>query len=137
MRQTILDTGPLVAFFNPGDEYHDWALARTREMAAPLVTCEAVLTEAYHLLGRVPRARSAMRRWIRLERVTTPLRFDENAEDVVRLLETYADQHMDLADACIVRLAEVLGLPVFTIDKQDFLVFRIHRRRAIQLIVPD
>ncbi|QXD14185.1 PIN domain-containing protein [Rhodocaloribacter litoris] len=136
MRQAILDTGPLVAFFNPRDRYHTWALEQTRDLAAPLVTCEAVLTEAYHLLGRVPRARAALRRWIRLGRVTTPLHFDEQAHEVMRLLEQYADQSMDFADACVVRLAELLELPVFTLDVQDFSVYRLHRRKTISLIRP-
>lgn len=136
MKQAILDTGPLVAFFNPRDQHHAWALAQTRDLAAPLVTCEAVLTEAYHLLGRVPRARGAMRRWIRLGRVTTPLHFDEQAEAVLRLLDQYADQSMDFADACVVRLAELLKLPVFTTDIRDFSIYRIHEREAILLITP-
>lgn len=136
MRQVILDTGPLVAFFNPRDWHHAWALERTRDLATPLVTCEAVLTEAYHLLGRVPRAREALRQWIALGRVTTPLRFDEQAGAVMRLLEQYADQPMDFADACVVRLAEELGLPMFTTDVQDFTVYRIHRHEAISLIAP-
>lgn len=136
MRQAILGTGPLVAFFNPRDEHHVWALEETRTLATPLVTCEAVLTEAHHLLGRVPRARLAMRQWVGLGRVTTPLRFDEQAKDVVRLLEQYADQPMDFADACVVRLAEMLGLAVFTTDVRDFSVYRIRRREAIPLIAP-
>lgn len=136
MKQAILDTGPLVAFFNPRDRYHAWALEQTRNLAVPLVTCEAVLTEAYHLLGRVPRARAAMRRWITHGRVTTPLRIDEQAEEVMGLLEQYADQPMDFADACVVRLAELLALPVFTLDVQDFSIYRMHHRRVIPLIVP-
>lgn len=136
MKQAILDTGPLVAFFNPRDLHHAWALEQTHDLSAPLVTCEAVLTEAYHLLGKVPRARYAMRRWISLGRVTTPLRFDEQAEEVMQLLEQYADQSMDLADACVVRLAEVLELPVFTIDIRDFSIYRLHGREAIPLIKP-
>ncbi len=136
MRQAILDTGPLVAFFNPRDRYHTWALEQTRDLASPLITCEAVLTEAYHLLGRVPRARTALRRWISLGRVTTPLHFDEQALEVMRLLEQYADQSMDFADACVVRLAELLALPVFTLDVQDFSIYRLHRRDAIPLIHP-
>ncbi|MCH7976461.1 MAG: PIN domain-containing protein [Bacteroidetes bacterium] len=137
MRQAILDTGPLVALFNPRDQYHEWSLEQTRGMTSPLVTCEAVLTEAYHLLGRVPSAQTAMRQWIGLGRVVTPLRLDEQVEEVMLLLETYADQEMDFADACVVRLAELLRLPVFTIDVQDFLVYRIHRREAIPLIMPE
>ena len=136
MRQAILDTGPLVAFFNPRDEHHTWALDQTRTLASPLITCEAVLTEAYHLLGRVPRARTALRRWITLGRVTTPLHFDAHMAEIMQLLETYADRPMDFADACVVRLAETLAVPVFTLDVQDFHVYRIHRHQAIPLIAP-
>lgn len=41
----LLETGPLVAFFDRRDQYHDWAKARFDEIQAPLLTCEAVLTE--------------------------------------------------------------------------------------------
>lgn len=137
MRQALLDTGPLVAFFNPRDTHHVWALEQTRRLVAPLVTCEAVLTEAYHLLGHVPNARAALRQWIRLGRVTAPLRFDEHAEEVTQLLERYADLPMDFADACVVRLADVLRLPVFTLDVRDFSIYRIGRHEAIPLIAPE
>ena len=136
MRRAILDTGPLVAFFNPRDAHHAWALEQTRTLATPLVTCEAVLTEAYHLLGRVPHARSSMLRWIDLGRVKIPFHFDEQASEITRLLASYADQQMDFADACVVRMAELEGLPVFTVDVQDFSIYRIHRNEAIPLIVP-
>ena len=53
------------------------ALEQTRTLATPLATCEAVLTEAYHLLGRAPHARSSMLRWIDLGRVKIPFHFDE------------------------------------------------------------
>jgi len=137
VRAVILDTGPLVAAFNPRDAHHEWALAQSRSLASPLVTCEAVLTEAYHLLGRVPRARSALREWIRLGRVTTPLRFDVEAGEIVGLLGRYEDRPMDFADACVVRLAETLGLPVFTLDVRDFSVYRIRRNEVIPLIAPS
>ena len=136
MRRSILDTGPLVAFLNPRDAHHAWALEQTQTLATPLVTCEAVLTEAYHLLRRVPHAQSAMLRWMNLGRVKTPFRLDEHVSEITRLLETYADQRMDFADACVVRMAELEGLPVFTLDVQDFNVYRIHRNKAIPLISP-
>jgi uncharacterized protein len=46
MRQAILDTGPLVAAFNPRDMHHAWALEQSKQLASPFITCEAVLTEA-------------------------------------------------------------------------------------------
>ncbi len=44
--QAIVDTGPLVAFFDWSERYHRWAADRVDELDAPLLVCEAVLTEA-------------------------------------------------------------------------------------------
>ena len=55
---------------------------------------------------------------------------------VGRLLRKYADRPMSLADACLVRLAELNDTAsVLTIDG-DFAVYRKHGRRAIALISP-
>ncbi len=137
MRRVILDSGPLVAFFSPRDAHHAWALAQTRDVEAPFITCEAVLTEAHHLLGRVPGAQAAFRRWLHLGRVRLPLRFDDEAPEILRLLDQYADLPMDFADACVVRLAETLDLPVFTLDVTDFSVYRVHRNQPIAVICPS
>jgi predicted nucleic acid-binding protein len=42
---------------------------------------------------------------------------------------------MSLADACLVRLAELTGLPICTLDR-DFEIYRAHRHREIALIMP-
>jgi predicted nucleic acid-binding protein len=49
-RQVILDTGPLVAFLNGRDKHHDWAEAQWAQIQPPLLTCEAVISEACFLL---------------------------------------------------------------------------------------
>ncbi len=41
-----------------------------------------------------------------------------------------------LADACLVRLAEISGLPICTLDS-DFEVYRANRRRRLALITPQ
>jgi predicted nucleic acid-binding protein len=43
---------------------------------------------------------------------------------------------MSLADACLVRLAEMTGLPICTLDR-DFAIYRAHRRRGLTLIMPS
>ena len=136
MKQAILDTGPLVAFFNPRDTYHTWTLEQSKNLASPLITCEAVVTEAYHLLGRVPQARRTMMRWIALGRVTIPFQFAEHIVRIEQLLLAYEDQPMDFADACFVWMAESLQLPVFTIDVKDFSIYRINRDETISVIAP-
>ena len=136
MTRAILDTGPLVAFFNPRDQYRTWALDQSRQLAAPLVTCEAVLTEAYHLLGHVHGARAALRRWLRAGRVSVPFQFSRDSDQVLSLLDRYADLPMDFADACVVCLCERASLPVFTTDTRDFQIYRLPNRAPLPLILP-
>ena len=46
MKQSILlDTGPLVAFLNRRDKVHKWAMAQWGQIAPPMLTCEAVVSE--------------------------------------------------------------------------------------------
>jgi len=54
MEAVIADTGPLVAFLRRDDADHEWSADRFRELHSPLVTCEAVLSEALFLLNRSP-----------------------------------------------------------------------------------
>jgi uncharacterized protein len=48
----IVDTGPLVAFFDQAERHHHWAIQRVKELEAPLLVCEPVLVEALHRLKR-------------------------------------------------------------------------------------
>jgi predicted nucleic acid-binding protein len=69
------------------------------------------------------------------------LRFDfdlqEDFESISILMRRYADLPMDLADACLVRMAEQRrDVRVFTLDR-DFKIYRRHGRQVIPLIFPD
>ena len=48
----LLDTGPLVAFLNRRDKFHNWALAQWDQIKPPMLTCEAVISEACFLLAQ-------------------------------------------------------------------------------------
>jgi predicted nucleic acid-binding protein len=135
--RVLLDTGPLVAYLNRNDRHHAWAVDCWSALFDPLWTCEAVLSEAIFLLqsdgaGPEPILRLLERRIIRLDFV-----MDDHRADVFRLLRKYADQPMSLADACLVRMAE-LGDPcqVFTTDN-DFRVYRRKGRHVIPLLSPS
>jgi predicted nucleic acid-binding protein len=57
-------------------------------------------------------------------------------ERAARLMETYADRPMDLADATLVTLAEERGLSrIFTLDA-DFHIYRLKGRRSFE-VVPE
>ncbi len=51
--KVILDTGVLVAVLDKRDRYHDWAVNQWGNIAKPVLTCEAVISEACFLLKNV------------------------------------------------------------------------------------
>jgi predicted nucleic acid-binding protein len=134
--RVLLDTGPLVGYLNRHDQYHEWTTARWDALFEPMWTCEAVLSEAIYVLqsdglGPEPLLRLVERGIIRLE-----FAVEENVADVFRLLRKYADTPMSLADACLIRMAELTeSCQVFTTDR-DFLVYRRKGRHVIPLLSP-
>lgn len=58
---------------------------------------------------------------------------EEETERMQALMEQYKDTPMDLADASLVALAEVLAVRrIFTLDS-DFHVYRIHGKDAFEV----
>ena len=136
-RRAIVDTGPLVAFLDRREARHTWARERFWELEAPLLVCEPVLTEALYLLQRLPQAQDAVLRQVQTGRLRIAFSLAQEIEAVRRLLAKYADVPMSLADACLVRMAELYGEhSVCTLDA-DFLVYRKHGRDPIPVILPS
>jgi predicted nucleic acid-binding protein len=130
----IVDTGPLVAYLNAGDENHAWAVRQFASLHEPVLTCDAVWVETMHLY--LKRGGSAPRVWILLRSGTVKLAFhlDTEFESVAQLMDRYADVPMDLADACLVRMSEQhRDCRVFTTDS-DFKIYRRYGRQVIPLI---
>jgi uncharacterized protein len=136
MTAAIVDTGPLVAFFDRADRNHRWVVDRFEELDAPLLVCEPVLAEAMYLLARYPRAQDAVLELIQNGALSVAFRLDEHLGTLRKLIQKYKDTPMSLADACIVRMSEVHDRHgVLTLDS-DFLIYRKHGRASITLIHP-
>ena len=134
--RVLLDTGPLVAYLNRQDRHHRWAVACWSALYDPLLTCEAVLSEAVFLLQSDGSDAEPLLRLVERGVIRLDFSIADHRADVSRLLRKYADQPMSLADACLVRMAELSDASqVFTTDK-DFLVYRRRGRHVIPLLSP-
>ena len=60
----IVDAGPLIAFFDSAEEFHDWSVEALAKLRIPLLSCEAVLTEAMYLLHDRPDSQDMLLDWI-------------------------------------------------------------------------
>jgi predicted nucleic acid-binding protein len=135
-RVVLVDTGPLVAFLNRRDGWHQWALDRLGEVEPPLDTCEAVLSEACYLLRATPAGPAAVMELVTRGLVRLAFGLGREAEAVRRLLHRYRTVPMSLADACLVRMSELnAGCQLLTLDG-DFRIYRRNGRQVIPLICP-
>lgn len=135
-RKIILNTGPLVALLNLRDTYHDWAKAQFAEIEPPLLSCEAVISEACFLLRALPGGPRTVLDLLNRGVIEIPFHLVEEADPVMRLLTRYASVPMALADACLVRMTEQHAKStVITLDN-DFLVYRKHGRQVVPTIMP-
>ena len=136
MKMTLVDTGPLVAFFSEADAHHGWATEQFRQLRRPLLTSEAVLAEAAHHVHKAGGDAALLLDWVSHGVLKVALNLAEESTAIAALMRRYADQPMDLADACLVRLSEQIDdCQVFTVDG-DFKVYRRHGRREIPLLAP-
>lgn len=136
MSRVIVDTGPLVAYFDRDSQYHGWVRDRFQELTDPLISCQPVLTEALFVLkrgGLDPDLVLAL-----VERGDLVCDFDVRREITTlrRLLRKYRDLPATLADVCLVRMSELhRECSVFTLDR-DFHVYRRNGRQSIPVISP-
>ena len=136
MSRVLLDTGPLVALFSTREASHAWVLENFSAWTEPCVTCEPVLTEAFHLLAKVHGGCASLRTALRERLIILDFDIRTELSSVLQLMERYEDIPMSLADASLVRMAELSGnAQVFTLDK-DFRIYRKNRTGAIAFIAP-
>lgn len=132
----IVDTGPLVALLGAADRYHAWAAEQFRRVHTPLYSCEAVLTETAFLLSRVHGGRERFLDLLASDLLSADFRVMHERAEIAQLMRKYADVPMSLADACMVRMVELMpGAQVMTLDS-DFRLYRQCGRRMIPLISP-
>ena len=135
-RNVVVDAGPLVAYVDRKDRFHDWALATMNEIEAPQYSCEPVLVEACFLVQHLPGAVEGILEMVSRRLLALPFRIENEAVTIARLLKKYSDVPMSLADACLVRMAETIAeSAVLTLDS-DFKIYRKHGRRVIPTILP-
>lgn len=136
MTRTLLDSGPLVAFYSTRDRYHEWAFAHFHALPPPLLTCEAALSEACFLLWRDGGRPAVIPGAVRAGIIQIAFDLAAEAAAVETLMRRYSDIPMSLADASLVRLSELHSdCRVFTLDSH-FRRYRRHGRQIIPVLAP-
>lgn len=133
----LLDTGPLVSFLADEAEHTEWVHKQWDRMSPPMLTCEAVLTEAVFILKREGVDTDAIFTLLERKVIRVALRMDDEQAALRTLMSRYRDRPMSLADACLVRLSELhRDCTVFTLDS-DFRIYRRNGNKVIPVLMPE
>ncbi len=132
----IVDTGPLVALLDDSEAHHVWTKSSLSPLTLPLLTCEAVLTEALFLLSAEAKAPLQIRALLQSNALRVAVFGDADWSRILDLMTHYHDVPMSLADSCLVRLSELQPkAKVVTLDA-DFRIYRRNRNQEIPLLMP-
>lgn len=131
----IVDTGPLVLLYSDNGLGREECLAVARQVAVPMLTSWAVVTEAAWMLRARPEAVLQMLADIAKGGLRIPPLEDADIVSIGKILDRYRDMRPQLADATLVHLAEREKIDtIFTLDRRDFSVYRTTRRRAFRIV---
>jgi uncharacterized protein len=131
----LVDAGPLVAIFEADDPYHQICMACLEEMGQPLYTCWPVITEAAWLLRHSSLAVQRLLRSMNGDFLELLTLTGTEANSIGAIMKRYENIRPQLADAALVYLAEREKIDtIFTLDRRDFSIYRISRKRAFRIL---
>jgi predicted nucleic acid-binding protein len=131
----LLDAGPIVALLSKNEAEHDRAKRLFSECAAPFRCCESVIAEACFLMRKVNAAGPA--EVIALGRkgvyeISFSLR--ENWISIEALMKKYANRGISLADASLIRCAEIHREDRILTFDSDFAIYRWGRNKHFHVL---
>lgn len=130
----IVDSSFLVALLLRRERHHAWAVAAAVRHVTPWHTCEAALSEAFYLVG--PRGSAVLQALLGRGAVQVSSLFAQEQDAVLGLMRKYADLPMSVADACLVRMTEMLPEPVVLTTDSDFRIYRRNGRQVVPCVLP-
>jgi uncharacterized protein len=130
----LVDTGFLVALLSRRDANHHWASAQAARLPPPWLTCEPVLSETFFLLGW--RGMDSLASLLRRRALVCRYSFSDDMEAILKLLGKYSNVPMSFADACLVRMTEILNDPLLLTTDSDFRIYRRHGRQVVPCLLP-
>jgi predicted nucleic acid-binding protein len=134
----LVDTGPLVALFDPRDARHHRCRDTLRTIREPLLSTLPVLTEVFHMLTPSSQGADRLRDFVMRRGIEVWFLDGPALQRAFELMDRHADHPMDLADASLIVAAESLATrKVFTLDRRGFSTYRIrhgHRHQTVEIV---
>ena len=135
MTPVLVDSGFLIALYNQRESAHRRCVEAYASVRTPLITCEACITEALHILDHAPPAVESILTSIEQASLQIPLTISDRTQEIRELMRKYRDTPVDLADACLIDLANHFDTgDILTLDS-DFKHYRWRRNRQFRFLI--
>jgi len=119
------------------DEHHTWARDQFSLLETPLLICEPVLTEACYLIEKRGSEPRRLVQKVADGTVKIALEVASEVKAICALMDRYRAVPMSLADACLVRMAELYDDSMLLTIDRDFLIYRKQGRQVIPTFMPS
>jgi predicted nucleic acid-binding protein len=132
----LADSSFFVALYNQRESAHHRCVAVYETLPGPLVTCEACVTEALHILSHAAPAVESILTSIEQASLCIPFNLGDFAPQIRVLMRKYRDTPCGFADACLIHMADQLDTGnILTLDS-DFKHYRWRRNRSFRMLIP-
>lgn len=129
-----MDSGMIVAFYNPADQYHQSAVDFFTSCNSQLITTVGCVTESVFLLSRSWQIQNRFLNHLASKVYTVEPLTPDDFLRIAELNEQYADLPGDFADLSLVAISERLNIAeIATLDK-DFDIYRRYRTKPFNRI---
>ena len=136
MRNTILiDSGPLIALFDGSDKYHLEVKTFLKSYNGQLLTTWAVMTEVSHMLDFNLNVQIDFLKWVELGGLQIYDISQKDLTDIIKMIQTYTNVPMDLADATLMYAAHKESLDKILSIDSDFDIYRTLKQGSLQNVL--
>ncbi|HMV45305.1 MAG TPA: PIN domain-containing protein [Leptospiraceae bacterium] len=137
MIKSLIDTGPIVAFFDESDSYCQDIRNFLKDFKGHFYTNLAITTEVCYLLSDSKKTRNSFLQWIKDGAITILAQENKDFILIQYFMEKYSDRPMDFADASLIVLSESHGIKdILTLDS-DFLFYKNKKGKSLNILNKD
>jgi predicted nucleic acid-binding protein len=131
VKNTIIDSGPLIALFDRDDKYHKKVVDFLKSYDGKLITTWAVITEVTHLLSFNLLVQIDFLRWVHLGGVEVVDITNKNLKEIIEFMDKYVNVPMDLADGSLMVVAQNRNIKDIVSIDSDYDIYRTVNKEAL------
>jgi len=136
MKKLLIDTGPLISFFDESDQYSSKIRSRLHEFRGQLFATEAVVTELAYYFNDLKHAQLYIMEWISKGALKILSIAETEYYNIYTLMRKYQDTPMDFCDASLMYVGEREKISEISTWDSDFRVYRYKNGSQLKMLWP-